>query len=174
MHDTPDLSFDPCFLDAPDELFQHLVASVEWDTRMRARRTASFGVAYNYSQIDYPATSLPDALQALCERLHRRLGFLPNNCLLNLYEDGQSSMGFHSDDCSELAADTGVAILSLGSARPIHFRSKADRQREVTWELSPGSLLYMDQAVQAHWLHAIPRVASAGPRISLTFRRILR
>ena len=134
MHDTPDLSFDPCFLDAPDELFQHLVASVEWDTRMRARRTASFGVAYNYSQIDYPATSLPDALQALCERLHRRLGFLPNNCLLNLYEDGQSSMGFHSDDCSELAADTGVAILSLGSARPIHFRSKADRQRK-----SPGS-----------------------------------
>ncbi|WP_350446336.1 alpha-ketoglutarate-dependent dioxygenase AlkB [Pseudomonas solani] len=173
MPDTPDLLFDPHFLETPDALFQQLMASVEWDTRMRARRTASYGVAYNYSQIDYPATPLPDVLQPLCEQLHQRLGFRPNNCLLNLYDDGQSSMGFHSDDCTGLAPETGVAILSLGSTRPIHFRNKADRSHEVTWELVPGSLLYMDQAVQVHWLHAIPRVEAAGPRISLTFRQIL-
>ncbi|MFT5096791.1 MAG: alkylated DNA repair dioxygenase AlkB, partial [Psychrobacter okhotskensis] len=41
-------------------------------------------------------------------------GYLPNNCLVNYYLDGSSKMGFHSDDTSQLADGTGVAILSLG------------------------------------------------------------
>ncbi|MFE1813452.1 alpha-ketoglutarate-dependent dioxygenase AlkB [Metapseudomonas otitidis] len=81
-------------------------------------------------------------------------------------------MGFHSDECEVLESGTGVAILSLGDSREIRFRSKADREHEVGWTLPSGSLLYMDQAIQAHWLHAIPRTEAAGPRISLTFRRL--
>lgn len=100
------------------------------------------------------------------------LGFAPNNCLLNYYEDGQSSMGFHSDSSEELVEGTGVAIVSLGSERAIVFRSEADRSREFSYVLPGGSLLYMSQAIQTQWLHAIPKVEHAGPRISMTFRAI--
>jgi alkylated DNA repair dioxygenase AlkB len=172
VHPRPDLLFIPDFLDEPDRHLRQLLETVTWDTRMRARRTASYGVAYNYSQIHYPATPLPAWAQRLGERLQPVIGFSANNCLLNLYEDGQSSMGFHSDECEVLEAGTGVAILSLGDSREIRFRSKADREHEVAWTLPSGSLLYMDQAVQDHWLHAIPRTEAAGPRISLTFRRL--
>lgn len=42
------------FIDNPNELFDFLTSTVKWDERMTARKTANFGKAYNYSQIDYP------------------------------------------------------------------------------------------------------------------------
>jgi len=83
-------------------------------------------------------------------------------------------MGFHSDSAEELAPGTGVAIVSLGSKREIVFRSKADRSREYRLLLPSGSLLYMQPSSQEEWLHAIPKSESVGPRISLTFRMILK
>jgi alkylated DNA repair dioxygenase AlkB len=102
------------------------------------------------------------------------LGFVPNNCMLNFYEDGNSSMGFHSDSSEELEAGTGVAIVSLGSVRSLVFRSKADKAIEHDYPLQPGSLVGMTKEVQDHWLHAIPKIEGAGPRISLTFRSIIK
>jgi alkylated DNA repair dioxygenase AlkB len=102
------------------------------------------------------------------------LGFVPNNCLLNFYEDGNSSMGFHSDSSEELESGTGVAIVSLGSVRNLVFRSKVDKSVEYAYPLQPGSLVYMTKEVQDHWLHAIPKLVGAGPRISLTFRSIIK
>jgi alkylated DNA repair dioxygenase AlkB len=81
-------------------------------------------------------------------------------------------MGFHSDDTRGLVAGTGVAIVSLGSVRDITYRSKADPSLSYSYPLQPGSLLYMDDAVQQNWVHAIKQQANAGPRISLTFRAI--
>ena len=37
-----------------------------------------------------------------------------------------------------------------------------------------GALLYMDDVVQENWLHAIPKQKGVGPRISLTFRHIIK
>lgn len=171
---APTVHLDPQFVKNPLSLLQWVEQSVVWDTRMKARKTASFGVSYDYSQMRYPETDMPPPLAAIALQLEHSLGFLPNNCLLNFYEDGLSSMGFHSDSSQELAPGTGVAIVSLGAERPIVFRSKADRSVETSYPLASGSLLYMAQEIQDHWLHAIPKVPDAGPRISLTFRRIVR
>jgi alkylated DNA repair dioxygenase AlkB len=171
---APPLHFVEHFLSESQELFQNLKHSVTWDERMKARKTASFGASYDYSQITYPESSMPGELRDLCRRLEETLGFLPNNCLLNYYEDGLSSMGFHSDSSEELALGTGVAIISLGHTRSIIFRSKADRSVELNYPLPSGSLLYMTKQVQEHWLHAIPKAANAGERISLTFRAIVK
>ena len=141
---------------------------------MRARKTASFGVAYNYSQIDYPVVPMRPDLDVICHQIQHELGFLPNNCLLNYYLDGDSSMGFHSDSSEELAPGTGVAIVSLGAVRSIVYRSKSDRHVQVDYPLPSGSLLYMSDDVQQHWLHAIPKAADVGERISLTFRQIIK
>ena len=48
------ITFIKNFIDNPTELFNKLKKNVEWDERMSARKTASYGKAYNYSQISYP------------------------------------------------------------------------------------------------------------------------
>jgi alkylated DNA repair dioxygenase AlkB len=131
---------------------------------MKARKTASFGVSYDYSQIVYPQTEMLPSLVEVCKSIEIELGFYPNNCLLNYYQDGSSSMGFHSDSSEELAAGTGVAIISLGSVRNIVYRSK-ENLAEFSYPLQNGSLLYMSQEMQAYWLHAIPKAENVGERI---------
>jgi alkylated DNA repair dioxygenase AlkB len=171
---TPAVTFIPDFVPNHRGLFDHLHSSVVWDERLRARKTASFGVSYDYSGMTYPQVAMPDSLQGVCKRIEGALGFHPNNCLLNHYPDGASSMGFHSDSTEELADGTGVAIISLGSEREMRFRHKQERSHEVPYVLAPGSLLYMSKEFQSLWLHAIPKSPSSGPRISLTFRLMVK
>ena len=45
-----------------------------------------------------------------------------NSVLLNLYRDGQDSMGWHSDDESELGPAPAIASLSLGEPRRFLLR----------------------------------------------------
>lgn len=165
----PQIDLFPDFIQDPHQLFTHLKDSVLWDERMRARKTASFGAPYDYSQITYPAVPMPAALEQLCSPIEQRLGFRPNNCLLNCYPDGHSSMGFHSDANEQLEAGTGVVIVSLGHPRLMVFRHK---QTDATFDylLASGSLLHMSDALQMEWLHAIPKAPDAGERISLSFR----
>jgi len=160
------------FIRNPEMLFNQLLEETIWDERMKARKTASFGVAYNYSQITYADAPFPVSLQELCRPVRNAVGFEPNNCLLNYYHDGRSSMGFHSDTATGRTAGTGVAIVSLGSAREMKFRNKQDDEYISGRLLTPGSLIYLDDATQADWLHAIPKTEGAGPRISLSFRSI--
>lgn len=167
---APKIELFSDFIPDPQPLFLSLQASVQWDERMRARKTASFGAPYDYSQITYPAQPMPASLDQLCAAIEQRLGFRPNNCLLNYYPDGSSSMGFHSDAKEQMVEGTGVAIVSLGCARAIVYRHKQERTLEFTYLLGNGSLLYMSDAVQLDWLHAIPKALDAGPRISLSFR----
>jgi len=161
------------FVEEATELFEALRANVIWDERMASRKTASFGVPYNYSQIRYPSAPFPQILDALGQQLHNFLGPRFNNCLLNLYSDGSGSMGFHSDDTSNLEPGSGVAIVSVGAERRITFRSKVGPTADLHRKLSNGSLLYMDGVVQRNWLHAIEQEEEVGPRISLTWRAFI-
>ena len=160
------------FIADSQSLFTALKEEVEWDNRMKARKTASYGVAYNYSQIHYPNRSMLGSLESLVEQVEKQLDFCPNNCLINFYEDGQSRMGFHSDQTDILEEATGIAILSLGSERILRFRKIEDKEEKVNFLLPSGSLLYMTQEVQTIWQHAIPRMNTGFSRMSLTFRQI--
>ncbi|MCK7557204.1 alpha-ketoglutarate-dependent dioxygenase AlkB [Chitinophaga sedimenti] len=166
------ITYIESFLLQPDQLFQYLAAHANWDDRMAARKTASYGVAYNYSQISYPYRPMPDHLQVLSAQIREAIGFTPNNCLINYYLDGQSKMGFHSDQTDILVEDTGVVIVSLGVTRTLRFRNIVDKNIIVDYELPPGSLIYMTQAVQDEWQHAIPTANVNDGRMSLTFRKI--
>ena len=173
MIEEPKIKLVSNFIGNSNQLFDRIKNSVVWDERMRSRKTASYGVAYNYSGMTYSAVDMLDALIPLCDRIKKQIGFLPNNCLLNYYADGNSTMGYHSDKISELKAGTGVAIISLGAARYIYYRNKRDRASEYKYLLNSGDLLYMNDEIQQQWLHAIPKQLEAGERISLTFRHIL-
>jgi alkylated DNA repair dioxygenase AlkB len=159
------------FLPNSHALYEHLAASITWDTRIRARKSASFGLPYNYSGIEWPAAPFPDAIDALLARVAAEVRFEPNNCLANFYPDGKSTMGFHSDSTAELEPGTGIAVLSLGAERTITFRRADDKSVSESHRLLSGSLLWMSPEMQADWRHAILAEESAtGGRISLTFR----
>src|SRR5688572_5179286 len=91
------VNFLLAFIPDPDGLFSTLRDNVLWDERMHARKTASFGVAYNYSQMSYPFQAFTPELKAIIASINTTLGFTPNNCLINYYLDGKSKMGFHAD-----------------------------------------------------------------------------
>jgi len=162
----------PNFIGNYDVLFRQLRDEVDWDNRMKSRKTASFGVPYDYSQITYPFQEFPKKLAGLMKPVSNAVGFQPNNCLLNYYPDGQSSMGFHSDTATGRQTGTGVAIISLGSVRQMRLKRKEKAEETFDISLESGSLIYLDDETQTEWLHAIPKMPSVGPRISLSFRAI--
>lgn len=160
------------FIDNPTGLFDLLATTVKWDERMVARKTASFGNAYNYSQISYPYQDFLPELKDINKKLKAVIGFEPNNCLINYYLDGKSKMGYHSDQTDILEADTGIAIVSVGETRTLKFRNISNPNEFLNYELTSGSLIYMTQKVQSVWQHSIPKSDTSNGRISLTFRRM--
>lgn len=173
MATAPEVLYIPDFWPVPRGLFEQLAESTVWDTRIKARKTASFGVPYNYGWMTCPETPLPEILLPLVAQLTETLGFPPNNCLMNYYPDGRATMGFHRDDTTGLVPGTGVAIVSVGAERTLVFRRPKTPERRVDFSLTHGSLLYMPPEVQESWHHGVPGQSEVlRARISLTFRQI--
>jgi alkylated DNA repair dioxygenase AlkB len=171
--DSGSIRLRPRFLPDSLGLYEHLASSVVWDTRIRARKSMSFGLPYNYSGIEWPAVPFPEAIGSLLDRITAEVGFAPNNCLANYYPTGDSTMGFHSDSTAELEPGTGIAVLSLGAERTITFRRIDDKTVSESYRLPSGLLLWMCPEMQTEWRHAIlADSATADGRISLTFRRM--
>jgi len=172
MTTIPGILYVESFLRDQVSVFAWAVANVAWDDRIRARKTASFGVPYNYAGLTYEPRPFSPELERVRMMVGERVGMAANNCLLNYYPDGNARMGFHSDSAMGLIGDSGVAIVSLGAQRGLRFRRIANFEERVTVVLAPGSLLYMRPEVQSEWQHALPRTSRPQPRISLTFRAV--
>jgi alkylated DNA repair dioxygenase AlkB len=169
---NPNIRLIDNFLTNTDGIFDSLI-NLDYDRSMRARWTTSFGKSYDYSGMTYPANPFPHFISDLIPLVTNTIGFTPNNCLVNLYHDGGSSMGYHSDNTDILSPGTGVVIISIGSDRILRFKNKTNTDAVVDYNLGDGSLFYMDDLVQSDWLHSIPKSDTMSPRISLTFRNIM-
>lgn len=167
---VPGIYYVPDFLPEEASVFAWALANVAWDERIKARKTASYGLPYNYAGLDYVEQPFPPELDRVRARASQLVGIEANNCLLNLYPDGHSRMGFHADRTEGLRG--GVAIVSLGCTRSLRFRRTANLEDRFNYELAPGSLLYLPQSVHLEWQHALPRNSRRLARISLTFREI--
>ena len=95
-----------------------------------------------------------------------------NSVLINLYRNGQDSMGWHSDNETVLGKEPVIASLSLGGTR--RFQLKHRRSGElVSLDLPHGSCLIMQGRCQADWRHQVPKTRKqVAPRINLTFRTV--
>jgi alkylated DNA repair dioxygenase AlkB len=130
---------------------------------------------YTYSGLtQHPAPWTP-AVAALRTRVEATAERAYNGVLLNLYRDGDDSMGLHADDEPELGREPVIASVSLGAERTFMLKPKR-RQREappLRLALPHGSLLVMSAAVQHGWIHGIPKEPKVRtPRVNLTFRRV--
>ncbi len=132
------------------------------------------GRTYRYSGVVHEPRPWTALLREIKRTVERLAGARFNSVLANRYRDGADSMGWHSDDEPELGPEPVIASLSLGASRKLRFRhrQRCEPARQLT--LDHGSLLVMRGATQTNWQHALPKTRRpVGPRINLTFRRII-
>lgn len=180
---------EPDFVAAPeaDAWLERLRRELDWQQReivlfgrrvMQPRLVAWHGdpgVRYRYSGTTLRANGWTACLHEICVRVEHRLGVSFNSVLCNLYRDGADGMGWHADDEPELGKIPVIASLSLGEMRRFLLRRRDDHAQKLELWLPHGSLLVMQGDLQRHWQHALPKTkCSAGPRINLTFRQVLR
>ena len=119
-----------------------------------------------------PDPVLTAAREALSAYYGPELGEPFRTAGLCLYRDGRDSVAWHGDTIGRgRTEDTMVAILSLGTPRPLLLRPRGGGSRPLRFEVGHGDLLVMGGSCQRTWEHAIPKTSQAvGPRISVQFR----
>jgi len=168
------------------EWFARLHAEIAWERHrlrlfgreIQAPRLSCWvgdaDATYIYSRTRFVPRPWTPSLSELRVALSAQGAEAFNSVLCNLYRDGRDAMGWHSDDEAELGARPVIASLSFGATRRFRLRGRHDPALRLELELESGSLLLMTGATQTHYRHDLPRSTRVtGPRINLTFRRIL-
>jgi alkylated DNA repair dioxygenase AlkB len=180
VQDAP-ITFIPDFLEpeTADQAFTTLLAEIPWERRTTEMYGKNVPVPrmevwvadypYTYSQRTYQPTPWTPTLVKLKADIESATGTKFNSVLLNRYESGSDSVGWHADDEPEMSGEHPIASLSLGAARSFQIR-KGDGPIQ-TFELGHGSLLVMHTRMQQKWKHRVPKTKKpCGTRINLTFR----
>jgi len=163
------------WLPRADEVFETLVREVPW----RAERRQMYDRLVDVPRLvhtymigdELPHPVLTEARDALSEHYDPELGepFRTAGCCY--YRDGRDSVAWHGDTIGRgKTHDTLVAIVSVGDPRRLHLRPRAGGAEPIQMTMGHGDLVVMGGSCQRTWEHAVPKVAHAGPRISVQFR----
>lgn len=164
----------PGWVSGSDRLFAELVDGVDWGQRSRHMydrqvvepRLTSWWGASSGRPLE------PPILERMRSVLSVRYGVEFDSMGMNLYRDGRDSVAWHGDRIRKEIEEPIVALVSVGSARRFLLRPKGGgRARAIV--LGRGDLLVTGGRTQRDWQHSVPKVAQAGPRISLAYRHDL-
>ncbi|MBN3284837.1 ALKB2 demethylase, partial [Polyodon spathula] len=108
------------------------------------------------------------------DQITEATGHTFNFVLVNRYKDGNVHVEEHQDD--------RIAAVSFRAVRDLVFRHQeacgknaARKIEPVKVALQQGSLLLMNWPTNVNWYHSLPvRKKMLTPRISLTFRRVIK
>jgi len=154
-----------------DALFEHIVASRPWKQRTRwmydhdvlePRLTAPW-VAGSGMALE------PPLVEELRVALSARYGVAFDSVGFNLYRDGRDSVAWHRDKIRKDIAEPVIALVSLGERRKLLLRPCGGGASRA-FLLGRGDLLVTGGRTNHDWEHTVPKVAQAGPRLSLAFR----
>lgn len=172
------------WLDDADQHVEELNRLIRWEQptvtvygrqHPTPRLSAWFGDrTYSYSGFTHRPAPFPAAVAEIGQRLRAELGVEFNSCLAQLYRNGSDSMGAHADDEWELGPRPVIASVSLGASRRF-VMVNTDTKHRHEWLLGGGDLLVMSGDAQRDYRHSLPKTTrTVGPRLNLTFRRIIR
>ena len=157
-----------------DDVFTALVADVPWRAERRQmydrvvdvpRLVHTYGVG---ERLPHPL--LTQARERLSDHYRDELGepFVTAGCCY--YRDGNDSVAWHGDRIGRgRSQDTMVAIVSFGDPRRLTLRPRGGGD-SIAGTRGHGDLVVMGGSCPRTWDHAVPKVAGAGPRISVQFR----
>jgi alkylated DNA repair dioxygenase AlkB len=163
-------------------VFGRLVQTVPWRAEKRHMYDRVVAVprllCFYGEDAPLPDPVLTAARRALTAHYGPELGEPFRTAGLCLYRDGRDSVAWHGDTIGRgRTEDTMVAIVSLGTPRPLVLRPQVKGAGEVgggtslRFELGHGDLLVMGGSCQRTWEHAVPKTSQpVGPRISVQFR----
>lgn len=175
------------FLNKEEELyfFESLYKETKWEQRtikmfgkimIQPRLIAWYGdegISYTYSGNTFEATEWSKGISELKDKVEDYTDCQFNSALVNLYEHGQHSMSWHSDNEKELGRNPIIASVSLGANRKFQFKHIENKTLYNT-VLEGGSLLLMEKETQHFWKHSLPKQKQVfEPRINITFRNVL-
>jgi alkylated DNA repair dioxygenase AlkB len=161
----------PGWVSGADRLFDEILGTRNWEQRSRQmydkrvqepRLTAPWNLESGEPLEPPVLEEIRAALSARYEREFDSVGF-------NLYRDGHDSVAWHADRIKKDIDDPIVALVSVGEPRKFLLRPKGGGQSRA-FMLGRGDLLVTGGKTQRTWEHSVPKVAKAGPRISLAYR----
>jgi alkylated DNA repair dioxygenase AlkB len=161
----------PAWVSGADRLFDEILGTRNWEQRSRQmydkrvqepRLTAPWNLESGEPLEPPVLEEIRAALSARYEREFDSVGF-------NLYRDGRDSVAWHADRIKKDIDDPIVALVSVGEPRKFLLRPKGGGQSRA-FMLGRGDLLVTGGKTQRTWEHSVPKVAKAGPRISLAYR----
>jgi alkylated DNA repair dioxygenase AlkB len=168
-----------------DHYFEVLMNTIEWKNDeaviygkklVTKRKVAWYGekeFEYTYSNTTKKALPFTEQLLELKTLVEKSCGHTFNSCLLNLYNNGDETMAWHSDAEKDLEKNGAIGSVSLGAERKFAFKHKRTAEK-VSVLLEHGSLLIMKGETQTFWLHRLPPTTKIrSERINLTFRTIV-
>jgi alkylated DNA repair dioxygenase AlkB len=171
LDETAWIDVVPGWVNGSDALFQGLVEALPWAQRTR--------FLYEQHRIEPRLTAgwhagrgtplEPPLLEEMRAALSDRYGVRFDSAGFNLYRDGQDSVAWHRDKIPQRVHQPVVALVSLGEPRRFLLRPRGGG-RSRPFPLGHGDLLVTGGETQRTWEHAVPKVAHAGPRISIAFR----
>lgn len=127
-------------------------------------------LSYSYSGLLRTPALWTPVLTELLELCQFASGARYNSILVNLYRDGNDSMGWHADNEKANGPEPTIASISLGASRRFDLRHRESKVT-IRTELTHGSLLVMSGKSQDAWHHQVPKSKRVTePRINLTFR----
>jgi alkylated DNA repair dioxygenase AlkB len=154
-----------------DEMFSRLRADAPWQHHivpMYGRMVAQPRLTAWWS-LESGGTPFLPLIEEMRVALSQRYGPTFDSVGLNLYRDGRDSVAWHRDRIAREVDDPLVAIVSVGEPRRFLLRPDTGGKSRALL-LGRGDLLVTGGTCQRTWQHAVPKVAKAGPRISITFR----
>jgi alkylated DNA repair dioxygenase AlkB len=165
----------PGWLAGSDPVLDALLADVPWRAERRQmydREVAVPRLLSWYGDGDpLPHPILTEARQLLNAHYADELGEPFVSAGLCLYRDGRDSVAWHGDTIGRGShSDTMVAILSVGSSRPLLLRPRCGGAG-LRVPVGHGDLIVMGGSCQRTWEHSIPKTTKpVGPRVSIQFR----
>ncbi|MGA1389052.1 MAG: alpha-ketoglutarate-dependent dioxygenase AlkB family protein [Ilumatobacteraceae bacterium] len=165
--------------------FDELLSTNKWEEhdivvfgqRHREPRLSTWhavdGKEYEYSGLLRTPLAMTPLLSDLRQRCEQVSGAKFNSVLVNLYRDGNDGVGWHADNEAVNGREPTIASISLGATRRFDLRHRESKET-VKVDLHGGSLLVMSGLSQHCWVHQVAKTKQmVGPRINLTFRRVL-
>ena len=155
----------PDWLAGADDLFLHLLGSLSWQSHYRWINDQEVLEPRLSTTIQKPSKALDKIAEELTSHYGR--GYVA--AWANLYRDGTDGVSWHGDRYRPGSLHDDVALVSVGGRRTFRIRSRGGGSSRA-WILASGDLLVMRGTTQQRFEHCIPKLASAGPRISIVFR----
>lgn len=158
----------PQWLEGAEEVLTACVHGMRWraDSRRMYDRVVEVPRLTAFVPTDGQGHSV---LAPMAECLSERYGEPLTSIGLAYYRDGRDSVAMHGDRLGKRVDDTVVAIVSIGEPRRFLLKPRGGGP-SMSFLLGWGDLLVMGGTCQRDWLHGVPKVAHASPRISIQYR----